>query len=260
MRETRLVAGVDVALVTLPSVPAVTTVTAPLDRLGPTPLRAEIVVVTKFGASLEREAPRARAREVVAGAVARVESNSGATWSAVVRYVSGDTIGLRGASVIDSRIAERDIVTMTVGHDESLVAAQARVLSASGQSMRLLRKESFDGVERNRRAVRVPVSLVASIESVDGRLDTTDATIVDLSSVGCAIVSTSPALIGTALTIVTHLDSALLEVSGTVVRTWIGPDDRPAMGINFDLVAAETERLITRYLIATLRHVVVPRQ
>jgi len=159
---------------------------------------------------------------------------------------------------MDSRFAERDIVTLTIGHRESLVAAQARVLSASGQSMRLQRKESFDGAERHRRAVRVPVSLVASIETASGELDTPDAMILDLSSVGCAIVSPKPALIGQAITICTHLDDVLLEVNGTVVRTWIGPDSQPAMGVNFDLIPADTERHITRYLITALQRFVAP--
>ena len=193
------------------------------------------------------------------GAAARVESGSGATWSALVRYVNGDTIGLRSlTTAMDHRFAERDIVTLTVGHDDSLVAAQARVLSASGQSMRLQRRESFDGAERHRRAVRVPVSLVATIETPTGELDSPDARILDLSTVGCAIVTTRPALIGDSVTISTHLDDVLFVVNGTVVRTWIGPDSQPAMGVNFDLVPAGTERLITRYLIGALQRVTAP--
>lgn len=84
------------------------------------------------------------------GGRARVECADGEVWSAQVSYVSGELVGLKSSTTVPVRVAAGDIVTVVVGTGESMVAAEARVLAASGSFMRLSRRESTEGLERRR--------------------------------------------------------------------------------------------------------------
>ena len=47
-------------------------------------------------------------------------------------YVSDELVGLKAATIVDGRVAAGDTVTLVIDKGETMVAAQARVLSASG--------------------------------------------------------------------------------------------------------------------------------
>jgi len=183
-------------------------------------------------------------------------------WAGRVSYVSGELVGLKAATIVDGRVATGDTVTLVVGQGESMVAAQARVLSASGSFMRLSRRESSEGLER-RRALRVPVAQdvrVAYSASEAGETRTCDALLTDMSASGCAVRAGIELPVGHAVAIELDAVGTELTLSGRIVRIWRTDEVLGEhAGIQFDPLPAETTSLINRYLIEQLRETSNPR-
>jgi hypothetical protein len=209
-----------------------------------------------------RELSTSRTRRIVRGAWAQVESGNGDVWAALVTYVSEDLVGLRGSTLVDGRFSLNDHVTLVVGKGETLVATQARILGASGTLMRLVRRESFEGPQSQRRAPRVPVSLRSSIALNDGLAGTgrqADAHVVDLSSLGCALRVAEPIPIGRSVTIRMPIGGTDVIVEGTVVRAWaVEAPMSYAVGIEFEHLVLSTSTRIKRFLVGELRTLASP--
>jgi PilZ domain len=205
----------------------------------------------------------ATARPIRVGAWARVELAGGDVWAGRVSYVSGELVGLKAATIVDGRVAEGDTVTLVIGKGESMVAAQARVLSASGSFMRLSRRESSEGLER-RRALRVPVEQRVSVTVTDpagGGVRDLDAELTDMSASGCALRAASHLPVGDLVSVSLRIVGTDLTVTGKVVRAWRSDETwGEHAGIQFDPLPAATTNLINRYLVEQLRETSNPRQ
>jgi hypothetical protein len=190
---------------------------------------------------------------------ARVESAGGRVWSGRVSYVSGELVGLKASTIVPG-INAGETVTLVVGNGESMVAAEARVLSASGSFMRLSRRESSEGLER-RRALRVPVAqpvevTVAPSGAPFGSPGTSRcrAELTDMSASGCAVRAATELPIGHAVSVAVRIVGTDLTLSGKVVRAWRSDDAQGShAGIQFDPLPARTTALINRYLVEQLR-------
>jgi PilZ domain len=211
------------------------------------------------------EADRTRAltvagsRPIRVGGLARVECADGEVWSGRVSYVSGELVGLKSSTIVPTRVAAGDTVTVVVGTGESMVAAEARVLAASGSFMRLSRRESTEGLER-RRALRVPVHQTVKVVSAETRSDpgrTFAAELTDMSASGCAIRAGQALAIGHPIAISLRIVGTDLTLSGKVVRVWRSDEGEHA-GMQLDPVPASTTSLINRYLVEQLRATSTP--
>src|SRR4051794_6755823 len=100
--------------------------------------------------------------QVRLGSVVRVESRDGDVWSAKATHVSDRNIGLRGWTPLDRCFRERDAVTLLLPSDGRVMSCNARVLSASGTLMRVVRRDDSLDSDR-RRAPRLRVDLVADV-------------------------------------------------------------------------------------------------
>ncbi len=204
----------------------------------------------------------AGARPIRVGALARVEFTNGDVWSGRVSYVSGELVGLKASTLVAGRVREGDTVTLVVGKGESMSAAQARVLSASGSFMRLSRKESSEGLER-RRALRVPVEQDVRVgytaPGAEG-IRTCAAVLTDMSASGCAVRATTELPVGCIVSVAVRIVGTDLDLTGKVVRAWRGEDPvGEHAGIQFDPVPASVTAMINRYLIEQLRETSNPR-
>jgi hypothetical protein len=216
------------------------------------------VEMARHSRSAPSPSPR---RGIVPGAWARLESANGQVWSGRVTHADGDLVGLRGSTPVDRQLAERDMVTVVVGSDATLMATQARVLAASGSLVRLVCRESLDGPERERRAVRVAVEFVATVAAIDDPLALADseALIVDLSCLGCALEAADPVAPGLRVLISMTIAGKELSLAGTVVRTWVAADSmRQRAGVQFETLPTTTQQLINRFLVNELRRVASP--
>ncbi len=201
----------------------------------------------------------AGSRPIRVGGLARVECADGEVWSGRVSYVSGELVGLKSSTTVPGRVGAGDIVTVIVGKGESMVAAEARVLAASGSFMRLSRRESSEGLER-RRALRVPVTQTVKVMSAGTRADpgrTFAAELTDMSASGCAVRSDVELPIGHPVAVSLRIVGTDLTLSGKVVRVWRSDEGEHA-GIQFDPVPANTTALINRYLVEQLRETSTP--
>jgi hypothetical protein len=201
-------------------------------------------------------------RPIRVGAWARVEREGGAVWAGRVSYVSGELVGLKASTTVDRRIKPGDTVTLVVGQGESMVAAQARVLAASGSFMRLSRRESSEGLER-RRALRVPVVQVVKVaHTAPGaeRPQLTEAELTDMSASGCALRCATELPVGHLVAVSLRIVGTDLTLTGKVVRAWRGDEAwSEHAGIQFDAVEPTTTSLINRYLVEQLRETSNPR-
>ncbi len=198
-------------------------------------------------------------RPIRVGGLARVECADGQVWSGRVSYVSGELVGLKSSTIVPGSVAAGDTVTVVVGNGESMVAAEARVLAASGSFMRLSRRESTEGLER-RRALRVPVHQTVTLISAGTRADperTFTAELTDMSASGCAIRGDHQLRIGHPVAISLRIVGTDLTLSGKVVRVWRSDEGEHA-GMQFDPVPARTTSLINRYLVEQLRESSTP--
>lgn len=202
------------------------------------------------------------ARPIRVGAWARVEFAGGDVWSGRVSYVSGELVGLKASSLVAGRVREGDTVTLVVGQGESMSAAQARVLSASGSFMRLSRKESSEGLER-RRALRVPVEQDVQVgytaPGTEGSR-TCAAVLTDMSASGCAVRTATELPVGFIVSVALRIVGTDLTLTGKVVRAWRAEDPvGEHAGIQFDPVPAGVTAMINRFLIEQLRETSNPR-
>jgi hypothetical protein len=194
------------------------------------------------------------------GARAWVELAGGDVWAGRVSYVSGELVGLKATTTIDGRVSIGDTVTLVIGEGEGMVAAQARVLSASGSFMRVSRKESSEGLER-RRALRVAVAQTVEItHAAAGGPQTSVADLTDMSVSGCAIQAATAPPVGHAVALMVRIMGTDLKLTGKIVRAWRSDDalGRHA-GIQFDPLPPSTTGLINRYLVEQLREASSPR-
>lgn len=210
-----------------------------------------------MGADRSRALSVAGSRPIKVGALARVEFAGGRVWSGRVSYVSGELVGLKSPTVSPGRAATNETVTLVVGEGESMVAAVARVLAASGSFLRLSRLESSEGLER-RRALRVPVAQPVSVSYSAPDSDTlrrTVAELTDMSASGCAVRAEIELPVGKAVSLTVRIVETDMTLSGKIVRAWRSDDTlgRHA-GIQFDPLPAATTALINRYLVEQLRH------
>jgi hypothetical protein len=200
-------------------------------------------------------------RPIRVGALARVELAGGDVWAGRVSYVSGELVGLKASTIIDGRVADGDTVTLVIGQGESMVAAQARVLSASGSFMRLTRRESSEGLER-RRALRVPVEQTVTVSYAAPGSEgtrTCQAQLTDMSASGCAVRAAVELPVGHAVSVSVRIVETDLTLTGKNVRAWRSDEvmGRHA-GIQFDPISATTTGLINRYLVEQLRETSTP--
>jgi hypothetical protein len=197
----------------------------------------------------------AGARPIRVGASARVEL-AGEVVSGRVSYVGGEIVGMKTTAIVDGRIAEGDTVTLVVGQGDCVVAAQARVLAASGSFVRLSRRESSEELDR-RRAVRVPLDLAASITYTtpggEGT-ETTRAEITEMSATRCGLRCDPLLPVGQPATVALRIAGAEMTLPGKIVRAWRTDDTTGAhAGIQFDPIPAATTSIINRYLVEQLR-------
>jgi hypothetical protein len=195
------------------------------------------------------------ARPVVAGSRARVELANGDVFPARVSYVSGELVGLRAATSVDGQVAAGDTVSIVIGEGASMVAAQARVLAASGSLLRLARRESAEGLER-RRALRVPVELPARVAVMTGERDIrrSEAQVTDMSASGCAISLADELPMGALVALDVRIGGTEVCLMGRIVRTWRNEESRGEhAGIQFEPLDARTTSLLNRFLIEQLR-------
>ena len=201
-------------------------------------------------------------RPIRVGAWARVELAGGDVWAGRVSYVSGELVGLKASTIVDGRVAAGDTVTLVIGKGESMVAAQARVLSASGSFMRLSRRESSEGLER-RRALRVPVEQTVAVTYASAGAETIlgcAAQLTDMSASGCAIRAAHELPVGQLVSIDVCIIGTDLTLTGKIVRAWRSDESwGEHAGIQFDPVPATTTNLINRYLMEQLRETSNPR-
>jgi hypothetical protein len=199
-------------------------------------------------------------RPIRVGAWARVELAGGEIWSGRVSYVEGELVGLKAATIVDGRVSDGDTVTLVIGEGESMVAAQARVLSASGSFMRLSRRESSEGLER-RRALRVPINQPVEVTHTDTTgTRACGAELTDMSASGCAVQSTTALPVGRAAAVAVRILGTDLHLTGKIVRAWRSDDALSEhAGIQFDPLAPSITGLINRYLVEQLRETSNPR-
>jgi len=209
------------------------------------------------GADRSRVLSVAGSRPLKVGALARVEFAGGRVWSGRVSYVSGELVGLKSPTISPGRVEINETVTLVVGEGESMVAAEARVLAASGSFLRLSRRESSEGLER-RRALRVPVvqAVWVTYTAADsGTLCKAAAELTDMSASGCAVRTETELPVGKAVSLSVRIVGTDMTLSGKIVRAW--RSDEPLgrhAGIQFDPLPAATTALINRYLVEQLRH------
>ena len=201
-------------------------------------------------------------RPIRVGAWARVELAGGNVWAGRVSYVSGELVGLKASTIVDGQVRAGDTVTLVIGQGESMVAAQARVLSASGSFMRLTRRESSEGLER-RRALRVPIEQRVAVTYAAPGAATflgCDAQLTDMSASGCALRAANELPVGQLVSIDLRIVGTDLTLTGRIVRAWRSDETwGEHAGIQFDPVPAETTNLINRYLMEQLRETSSPR-
>jgi hypothetical protein len=208
------------------------------------------------GADRSRALSVAGSRPIKVGALARVEFAGGRVWSGRVSYVSGELVGLKSPAIVPGRVANNETVTLVVGEGESMVAAEARVLAASGSFMRLSRRESSEGLER-RRALRVPLVQPVSVsyaapDSGVGRRAAAELT--DMSASGCAVRAETELPVGKAVSVSMRIVGTDMTLSGKIVRAWRSDEALGEhAGIQFDPLPAATTALINRYLVEQLR-------
>jgi PilZ domain len=199
-------------------------------------------------------------RPIPVGARARVERAGGGVWTGRVSYVNGEVVGLKASTIVAGRLKVGETVTLVFGPGDSMVAAQARVLAASGSFLRLSRRQSSEVLER-RRALRVPVDQTVEITCVStAGTRHGSADLADMSASGCALRTGSPLSVGHSVTISLCVFGTDLALTGKVVRTWRTDESRGEhAGIQFDPLAPATTSLINRYLVAQLRESSHPR-
>lgn len=207
----------------------------------------------------------AAARPIRVGAWAQVELAGGDVWAGRVSYVSGELVGLKAATIVDGRVAVGDSVTLVIGRGESMVAAQARVLSASGSFMRLSRRESSEGLDR-RRALRVPVEQIVSVthtgspQAPGGGTQYREAELTDMSASGCALRAAEALPVGQVVSVALRIVGTDLTLTGKIVRAWRSDEAwGEHAGIQFDALSLTTTNLINRYLMEQLRESSNPR-
>jgi len=204
------------------------------------------------GTRTSTEGPASSGRLLSVSTVVGVESAQGDVWRAQVTYVSDRLVGLRGWTIVDGRFRERDTVTLLVGEGDRLVSLKAQVLAAAGSLMRIVRRDASEEPER-RLAPRLRVDLVATMTIVesDAGMVQVETDVVDLSSSGCAIRSTTPLAVGTPMTLDLELSRRPARFEGVVVRAWtVGA--LPHAGVQFDPMPAETARFLNRFLVEQL--------
>jgi len=216
-------------------------------------------------ADLTRALTTRGSRPIPVGAAARVERAGGDVWSGWVTYVSGEVVGLKASTKVAGLFKTGDTVTLIFGRDDSMVAAQARVLAASGSFLRLSRRESSEGVDR-RRALRVPVAQTVQVTFVPSDPATAEAArtcraeLTDMSASGCALRTAAALFVGEGVQITLSLFGTRVLFTGRIVRTWRTDEARgDHAGIQFDTPPPETASLVNRYLIAQLRETSHPR-
>jgi hypothetical protein len=210
----------------------------------------------------KREPSRPGSRPIRVGARARVELACGDVWAGCVSYVSGELVGLKASTIVDGHVAAGDTVTVVIGQGESMVAAQARVLAASGSFLRLLRRESSEGLER-RRALRVAVDQTVEVTytapGADGNR-TAAARLTDLSASGCALRTVGELPVGHSVAVSLRIAGTDLTLPGRIVRAW-RTEESPCehAGIQFEALPPRTTRLVRHYLVEQLRRTSDPR-
>jgi hypothetical protein len=191
---------------------------------------------------------------VRAGALVRVESRDGEMWSGKATHVSDRNIGLRGWEPLSRTFREREAVTLLLDGDGQLVSCNARILSASGMLMRVVRRDDSVDSDR-RRAPRLRVALAADLVVDDGtneRLSGVD--LVDLSALGCAIRSEREFRVGTPVRVELRLGTEEPTIAGSVVRTWVERGALvPHAGIQFESLDAAHIQLLNRFLLSQLQ-------
>jgi hypothetical protein len=198
----------------------------------------------------------ARAQRVAVGSWVRIESEGRSmSWCGHISYVNGEILGLRGAASTEDLFAARDNITMRVGRAGSFASSQARVLVASGRTLRILLRRSVGDLER-RRAARVRVAQPVRVARINGDdLEEFGAELIDLSAFGCAVRSASTLATSDRVSIAMNLDGTALHVVGEVVRTWRNEVSEPVhAGIHLDAITTRQESLIRRFLVDQLRH------
>jgi hypothetical protein len=198
-------------------------------------------------------------RPIPVGASARVERAGGGVWAGRVSYVNGEVVGLKASTIVAGRVDVGETVTLVFGQGESMVAAQARVLAASGSFLRLSRRESSEVLER-RRALRVPIDQDVEIGCTPPGAVSGPVALTDMSASGCALRGAASLPVGGSVTISLCVLGTDLTLTGKVVRTWRTEELRGEhAGIQFDPVPPETASLINRFLFAQLRETSNPR-
>jgi hypothetical protein len=191
---------------------------------------------------------------VRAGALVRVESRDGEMWSGKATHVSDRNIGLRGWEALSRTFREREAVTLLLDSDGQLVSCNARILSASGTLMRVVRRDDSVDSDR-RRAPRLRVALDADLVIDDGTNEhLSGVEVVDLSALGCAIRSDREFRVGTGVRVALRLGTEEPTFVGAVVRTWVDRETvEPHAGIQFDTVDAAQTQLLNRFLLSQLQ-------
>ena len=192
--------------------------------------------------------------QVRAGALVRVESRDGEMWSGKATSVSDRNIGLRGWEPLSRTFREREAVTLLLDGDGQLVSCNARILSASGMLMRVVRRDDSVDSDR-RRAPRLRVALEADLVFDDGTNDRLPGVeVVDLSALGCAIRSDCEFRVGNRVRVELRLGTEEPTFAGSVVRTWVErATSEPHAGIQFESVDAQQTLLLNRFLLSQLQ-------
>jgi hypothetical protein len=176
-------------------------------------------------------------------------------WSGKATHVSDRNIGLRGWTSLSRAFRERDAVTLLLGGDGQLVSCNARILSAGGTLMRVVRRDDSVDSDR-RRAPRLRVALRANLAIDDGTNELLSGVeVVDLSALGCAIQSAREFRVGTAVRVSLRLGTEEPTFAGSVVRTWTenGRSAEPHAGIQFEALDAANTQLLNRFLLSQLQ-------
>jgi len=190
-----------------------------------------------------------------AGSVVRVDDASGSrSWRARISYVSGEIFGLRGPSDADQMFSPRDIVTLHIGRDDMMLESQARVLTASPRTLRVLAKRGVGALER-RGAVRIKMSQELSVRTIDGRGGhAIAAQLIDLSPAGCAFRSEEPLAVGSRVVVMTGSGCVPLQLVGEIVRVWkTETSDCIHAGVQFDPVPQRAREAVNRFLVEQVR-------
>jgi len=212
-------------------------------------------------AKSSRELSFAGARPIRVGVSARVELTDDVV-AGRISYVGGEIVGMKTTSIVDGRITEGDTVTLVIGQGESVVAAQARVLAASGSFVRLSRRESSEELDR-RRALRVLLDLAAQITyttpGVTGR-QTCRGELTEMSATRCGLRCDALLPVGQPATVALRIAGTDMTLPGRIVRAWRTDETLGAhAGIQFDPIPAATTAIINRYLVEQLRRSSDPR-